>query len=193
VDALDGHKTLTSKLELLSPTVRLLTADMIGLSISNCRYPKRLAALESNPEQRHPRIFLRVDMLHVSVVLRRLLLASSVRFYSNQHLNILTDEMIFEGLKPITLGIEAAVTIGKTEPGTLQLAVVLKGNFTGITKEQGMAIMVSYFWSLDHCFVICCSDPMSVQQAAHNVCPYSHATRGNVDVKLEATIAELKQ
>lgn len=42
------------------------------------------------------------------------------------------------------------------------LDVELEGHFPGLSREQGLALM----------------------QAAHEVCPYSVATRGNVDVRL---------
>ena len=42
------------------------------------------------------------------------------------------------------------------------LDVALEGHFPGLSREQGLALM----------------------QAAHEVCPYSVATRGNVDVRL---------
>ncbi len=74
-------------------------------------------------------------------------------------------------LKPTTIGIQSSVTIGRTVDSSLQLQVTLNGHFTGISKEEAMRIM----------------------EAAHGVCPYSHATRGNVEVTLQATIAELKQ
>lgn len=74
-------------------------------------------------------------------------------------------------LKPTTLGIHSSVTIGRTADSALQLKVVLNGHFTGVTQEEAMRIM----------------------ETAHNVCPYSHATRGNVDVVLKVTMAELKQ
>lgn len=44
------------------------------------------------------------------------------------------------------------------------LDVELEGHFPGLTPEQGLALM----------------------HAAHEVCPYSVATRGNVDVRLSA-------
>lgn len=60
---------------------------------------------------------------------------------------------------PIT--VTAKVSLGKGERGFV-LAVALEGRFPELTREQGEALM----------------------QAAHQVCPYSNATRGNVDVAL---------
>jgi lipoyl-dependent peroxiredoxin len=54
------------------------------------------------------------------------------------------------------------VTFNATEDGKFVLSVELHGKIDGLTKEEGMALM----------------------QAAHAVCPYSNATRGNVDVQL---------
>lgn len=58
--------------------------------------------------------------------------------------------------------ITANVTIGKGDDGGFGLAVELVGHFADLPKEQAEALM----------------------QAAHQVCPYSKATRGNIDVKL---------
>lgn len=60
---------------------------------------------------------------------------------------------------PIT--VTAKVSIGKGERG-FGLAVALEGKFPELTREQGEALM----------------------QAAHQVCPYSNATRGNIEVTL---------
>jgi Ohr subfamily peroxiredoxin len=59
-------------------------------------------------------------------------------------------------------GISAAVTIGKTPDGGFGLAVELKGILPGISREEAEKLM----------------------HDAHEVCPYSRATRGNIDVKL---------
>ena len=59
-------------------------------------------------------------------------------------------------------GIAASVTIGKTPDGGFGLAVELKGILPGLPREQAEKLM----------------------HAAHEVCPYSRATRGNIDVKL---------
>jgi Ohr subfamily peroxiredoxin len=58
--------------------------------------------------------------------------------------------------------ITAHVTLGKTEAGGYGLAVELHGRLPGRTAEEARALL----------------------EAAHKVCPYSVATRGNIDVKL---------
>jgi lipoyl-dependent peroxiredoxin len=60
--------------------------------------------------------------------------------------------------------ITAKVTIGKTQAGGFGLAVELHGKLDGVPQEQAQALM----------------------EAAHQVCPYSVATRGNIDVKVIA-------
>ncbi len=58
--------------------------------------------------------------------------------------------------------ITAAVTIGKTPDGGFGLAVELTGKLPGLSKEEAEQLM----------------------HTAHEVCPYSKATRGNIEVKL---------
>ncbi len=58
--------------------------------------------------------------------------------------------------------ITAQVSIARAENGAFGLAVELLGTFPGLTQEQALALM----------------------HAAHDVCPYSRATRGNIDVEL---------
>ncbi|MDY7225891.1 organic hydroperoxide resistance protein [Hyalangium rubrum] len=58
--------------------------------------------------------------------------------------------------------ITASVTIGKTPDGGFGLAVELKGKMPGLSKEEAEQLM----------------------HTAHQVCPYSKATSGNIDVKL---------
>ena len=58
--------------------------------------------------------------------------------------------------------ITAFVSIGKDDSGGFSLAVELKGNFPELPREQAEALM----------------------KAAHEVCPYSKATRGNIEVTL---------
>jgi len=60
--------------------------------------------------------------------------------------------------------ITARVTIGKTDDGGFGLAVELHGHIEGVSREEAQALM----------------------EAAHQVCPYSKATRGNIEVKLVA-------
>lgn len=68
-------------------------------------------------------------------------------------------------LQKLTLGthdITADVSIGKDESGGFILAVELTGNFPDLPRDQAEALM----------------------KAAHEVCPYSKATRGNIEVTL---------
>jgi lipoyl-dependent peroxiredoxin len=58
--------------------------------------------------------------------------------------------------------ITANVTIGKTPDGGFGLAVELKGKLPGLSAQEADELM----------------------HKAHEVCPYSKATRGNIDVKL---------
>jgi lipoyl-dependent peroxiredoxin len=60
--------------------------------------------------------------------------------------------------------VTAKVTLGKTEAGAFELAVELRGAFDGLSRDQVEKLM----------------------QAAHEVCPYSRATRNNIEVKLVA-------
>jgi lipoyl-dependent peroxiredoxin len=62
--------------------------------------------------------------------------------------------------EPVT--ITADVTIGKDDAGAFQLAVTLTGRIPGQTAAAVQELMV----------------------AAHQICPYSRATRGNIEVKL---------
>ncbi|MHA7627702.1 organic hydroperoxide resistance protein [Corallococcus sp. M7] len=59
-------------------------------------------------------------------------------------------------------GVKATVTIGKTPEGGFGLAVELTGILPGIPREEAQKLM----------------------EAAHQVCPYSNATRGNIEVKV---------
>jgi Ohr subfamily peroxiredoxin len=58
--------------------------------------------------------------------------------------------------------ITAHVTLGKEESGAYRLAVELRGRLPGRSAEEARALL----------------------DAAHQVCPYSRATRGNIDVTL---------
>ena len=60
--------------------------------------------------------------------------------------------------------ITAKVTLGKTDDGGFGLAVELRGHIEGVSREEAQALM----------------------EAAHQVCPYSKATRDNIEVKLVA-------
>ncbi len=58
--------------------------------------------------------------------------------------------------------VTADVDIGRTDDGRFGLAVELTGRIPTLSREEAEELM----------------------HAAHQVCPYSKATRGNVDVKL---------
>ncbi len=60
------------------------------------------------------------------------------------------------------VSITALATIGKTDAGGYGLAVELRGSFTGVDRDTAEQLMA----------------------AAHQVCPYSQATRGNIEVRL---------
>ena len=64
-----------------------------------------------------------------------------------------------------TTSVTAAVSIGKLENGGYGLAVVLNANIPGVTQDVAQELI----------------------EKAHQVCPYSNATRGNVEVDLTAT------
>lgn len=66
-----------------------------------------------------------------------------------------------QGINPGAFTISAEVTIGKDESG-YGLAAKLVGSFPDLDKVKGQALM----------------------EAAHQVCPYSKATRGNIAVEL---------
>jgi len=67
-----------------------------------------------------------------------------------------------EGLDATGSTITARVSIGRTDSGEYRLSVVLQGFFPLLTEEEGLRLM----------------------ETAHVGCPYSNATRGNVDVTL---------
>lgn len=60
------------------------------------------------------------------------------------------------------VAITAHVTIGKADDGGFVLAVELHGKLAGLERPAAQALM----------------------EAAHQVCPYSRATRGNIPVQL---------
>lgn len=70
-----------------------------------------------------------------------------------------------EKIEAGTTTVDAAVSIGKNEAGGFGLAVTLKVNVPGVSEAQAKELV----------------------EKAHQVCPYSNATRGNVDVTLEVT------
>ncbi|KMJ59950.1 organic hydroperoxide resistance protein [Bacillus sp. LL01] len=60
----------------------------------------------------------------------------------------------------------AEVSIGKDTDGGFKLAVVLNVEIGGVTEEEANTLV----------------------EQAHQVCPYSKATRGNIDVELVTTV-----
>ena len=60
------------------------------------------------------------------------------------------------------VAITTHVTLGKADDGAYGLSVELHGRFTDLPRDQAQGLM----------------------DAAHQVCPYSRATKGNVEVKL---------
>lgn len=64
--------------------------------------------------------------------------------------------------------VTATVSIGKTEEGDLQLKVILDSYLPGVDIETGEKLV----------------------NEAHEVCPYSRATRDNVDVTLNLLLDE---
>ena len=62
--------------------------------------------------------------------------------------------------------IQAKATIGKTPEGGFGLAVQLHGKLSGVSQAEADELM----------------------HKAHEVCPYSNATRGNIDVKLSSEV-----
>ncbi len=62
--------------------------------------------------------------------------------------------------------VQATVGIGRNQAGSFALAVDILATFQGVDQAQADSIVAE----------------------AHQVCPYSNATRGNVDVKVSARI-----
>jgi len=63
--------------------------------------------------------------------------------------------------------ITAKATIGKTQAGGFGLAVELHGKLSGVSQAEADELM----------------------HAAHKVCPYSLATKDNIEVKLSSEVA----
>jgi Ohr subfamily peroxiredoxin len=63
--------------------------------------------------------------------------------------------------------VTARVTIGKTQAGGFGLAVALHGKLAGLSQGEADELM----------------------HAAHKVCPYSLATKDNIEVKLSSEVA----
>lgn len=64
-----------------------------------------------------------------------------------------------------TTSVTADVSIGKIENGGFGLAVKLNANIPGVTEDVAKELI----------------------EKAHQVCPYSNATRGNIEVELTVT------
>ncbi|TRW23028.1 organic hydroperoxide resistance protein [Flavobacterium zepuense] len=62
--------------------------------------------------------------------------------------------------------VTAEVSIGKNDKGGFALAVKLHANIKGVTAEVADELV----------------------KAAHETCPYSNATRGNIDVELKSSV-----
>lgn len=67
------------------------------------------------------------------------------------------------GRKSEAIQIEAAVGIGPNEQGGFGLSVTLTATLTGVSQAEAQEVV----------------------DAAHQICPYSNAVRGNVDVELK--------
>lgn len=70
-----------------------------------------------------------------------------------------------EKIKAGETSVTAKVTIGQLDNGGYGLAVELKANIPGVTTEEAQSLI----------------------EKTHQVCPYSNATRGNIEVKLIVT------
>jgi lipoyl-dependent peroxiredoxin len=58
--------------------------------------------------------------------------------------------------------VTADVSVGRSEAGSMQLSVTLEAEIAGVDEETARKLL----------------------EAAHQICPYSSATRGNIDVTL---------
>ncbi|GLX68666.1 organic hydroperoxide resistance protein [Paenibacillus glycanilyticus] len=67
-----------------------------------------------------------------------------------------------KGIKPDSTSVTAHVTLGKDKSNHFKLAVKLDIALTGVDQAEAQELA----------------------KAAHEVCPYSRATRGNIDVQL---------
>ena len=77
-------------------------------------------------------------------------------------------ELMAKNLKiPATkISIQCDASVGRTDAKGLALGVVLTGHFSGVTQAQADQIM----------------------NAAHQACPYSNATRDNIEVRLQSKL-----
>lgn len=67
------------------------------------------------------------------------------------------------GFKPDNFSVSGSVTIGKAEDKGFALGVVLTVDMPGVDREKAMELV----------------------EKAHQTCPFSHATRGNIEVRLQ--------
>lgn len=65
--------------------------------------------------------------------------------------------------KPVE--VKATVTLGKDEQGNFQLAARIDANVPGVSQDVARELV----------------------EQAHGICPYSRATKGNIEVELNAT------
>lgn len=71
-------------------------------------------------------------------------------------------------LKRVRVGetvVKVTVTLGKDDQGNFRLGAVIDAEVPGVTPEVANELV----------------------EDAHNICPYSRATRGNIDVEVHAT------
>ncbi len=69
-------------------------------------------------------------------------------------------------LKPTSTAVKPAVSIGSTDEGGFGLAVEMEVEVGGLSQE----------------------DAQKLVEAAHGLCPYSNAIKGNVEVKLKVVV-----
>ncbi len=70
-----------------------------------------------------------------------------------------------QGLPLTASEITAGVSLITDDRNNYNLALILHGNLKGLSQEQGESLMAT----------------------AHQTCPYSNATRGNIDVQISTT------
>lgn len=71
-----------------------------------------------------------------------------------------------DGVQLQGTAVDAVVTLSSTEAGPFALGVELSVEMGGLSQADAEALVAE----------------------AHQVCPYSHAVRGNVDVRLQTTV-----
>ncbi len=71
-------------------------------------------------------------------------------------------------IKHLSIGkarVQVSIGIGKDDSGHFQLSALIETNVPGVSLEEAQKLT----------------------EAAHEICPYSRATRGNIDVELRVT------